>query len=243
MMNSGKDNNLLFFSMVIPAHQEEGYVDKTIQALEELDYPREKFEVIIIENGSTDKTGEILRTKSPEWFHLLSVPEMGVSKAKNLGIEQLSPRSDWVIFLDADVLLDKGFLKEFNAFLHAHAGQNLGCGMVSLLPFPDSRKARGWYRFYNFANHVTGTTRSIQLIRRDLLRDLRFDEAMTFDEDTFLLRKCKARSKYFFLKTNKAFSSTRRFERNGWIRQLAEWVYFATRPYERKKRIQYKVLR
>jgi len=75
------------------------------------------------------------------------------------------------------------------------------------------------------------------------LKDLRFDEAMTSDEDTFLLRKCKARSKYFFLKTNKVFSSTRRFERNGWIRQLAEWVYFATRPYERKKRIQYKVLR
>ena len=35
--------------------------------------------------------------------------------------------------------------------------------------------------------------------------EIRFDEALTFDEDTFLLRQCIARSKYFFLKTRKVF--------------------------------------
>ncbi len=243
MKIQGSENEHLFFSMVIPAHEEEGYIGKTIQALEQLDYPREKLEVIVIENGSRDKTPEILRTTAPDWFHILTIPESGVSRAKNKGIEQLNSDSNWVVFLDADVILDKGFLSEFNAFLQDHRDQNLGCGMVSLLPFPDSRGARLWYRFYNFANHATRTTRCIQLIRRDLLTDARFDEALTFDEDTFLLRKCKARSRYFFLKTNKVFSSTRRFESNGWIKQLAEWVYFATRSYERKKRIHYKVIR
>jgi hypothetical protein len=115
--------------------------------------------------------------------------------------------------------------------------------MVSLLPYPDSRLARSWYHFYNFANHVTRTSRSIQIIRRDLLMDIRFDEALSFDEDTMLLRACKSRSKYFFLKTRQVYSSTRRFEKNGWIGQLAQWLYYATRSYEKKKTIEYQVIR
>ncbi len=243
MNNPENQYGYLFFSIIVPAHQEEGFIEKTIFSLQELDYPRQKLEVFIVENGSTDRTAEIIRTLSPDWFQLLSCREAGVSKAKNLGIEHIGADSDWVIFLDADVILEKGFLKELNTFLCDHTDERLGCGMVSLRPHPDYRQARLWYRFYNFANHATHTSRSIQVIRRDLLRDIRFDEALTFDEDTMLLHKCEARSKYFFLKTHKVFASTRRFELNGWIRQLVEWISFASQPYERKKHIQYKVMR
>lgn len=243
MKMPGSENSYLFFSVIIPAHREEGYIEKTILSLQELDYPRENLEVIIVENGSADKTDEIIHTLSPDWFLILSCPEPGVSKAKNMGIGHLSARSDWVIFLDADAFFEKGFLRECNAFLRGAADKNLGCGMVALRPDPDTRRARGWYRFYNFANRVVRTTRSIQVIRRDLLKDFRFDEALTFDEDTFMLKQCKTRSKYFFMKTDKVFSSTRRFEMNGWVRQLFEWISFASRSYEAKKHIQYRVVR
>lgn len=243
MMNSSEQVSCFHFSIVVPAHQEEGYIAKTIHTLEGLDYPREKLEVIIIENGSLDRTPEIIRDASPQWFTILSSPEPGVSMAKNMGIAHLSSESDWVVFLDADVLLEKGYLLELDAFLHAHAGEGLGCGMVSLRPDPETRTSRLWYRFYNFANHATHTTRSVQLIRRDLLQDIRFDESLTFDEDTFLLKQCKATSKYFYMNTRRVFASTRRFESKGWVPQLLEWIYFATRSYDRKKRIQYSVAR
>lgn len=243
MKNPGSQDKCLYFSLIVPAHQEEGYVEKTIHALQELDYRRDKFEVIIVENGSQDNTAEIIRAASPDWFSILYCPEPSVSKAKNMGIEYICAECDWVIFLDADVLLEKGFLIELDSFLYEHDGEGLGCGMVSLRPDPDYRSARAWYRFYNLANRVTHTSRSIQLIRRDLLREIRFDEALTFDEDTFLLHQCEARSKYFFMKTDKVFASIRRFESKGWIPQLAEWIYFASRSYERKKRIQYQVVR
>jgi glycosyltransferase involved in cell wall biosynthesis len=236
-------DNFLFFSVIVPAHMEEGYIEKTILSLKELDYPRERLEVIIVENGSRDKTDEIIAALSPEWFQVFSSPELGVSKAKNRGIEAVSSQADWVIFLDADAYFEKGFLRELDGFFHARAGQNLGAGMVSLLPYPDSSAARGWYSFYNFANRVVKTTRSIQIIRRDLLQNIRFDEALTFDEDTFLLRQCLTRSKYFFVRTRKVFSSIRRFERNGWVRQLIQWISYASSSYEKKKTIQYKVLR
>jgi glycosyltransferase involved in cell wall biosynthesis len=243
MKKSGSENRLMFFSLIIPAHKEEGYIEKTILSLKELDYKREKLEVIIVENGSKDKTDEIIHECSPDWFQVFSSREPGVSKAKNMGIENICPDCDWVIFLDADTYFEKGFLIELDEFLRRNGDKNLGCGMVSLLPDPDSRLARGWYHFYNFANHVTRSSRCIQIIRRDLLRDIRFDEALTFDEDTMLLHQCEARSKYFFLPTKKVFSSTRRFETNGWIRQLIQWIHYASASYEKKKNIQYEVLR
>jgi glycosyltransferase involved in cell wall biosynthesis len=239
------DDNYLYFSIVIPAHNEENYIDKTIQSIKKLDYPRKKIEVIIIENGSKDKTMEITRQLSPEWFKVLSISEANVSKAKNIGIDHIDPNADWVIFLDADTYFEKGFLIELNRFLFENRNNHLGCGMVSLLPSPDSLSARCWYRFYNFANFIVRTTRSIQIIRSDLLliQGLRFDEFLSFDEDTYLLRQCIARSRYFFMKTNKVFSSTRRFVKNGWVRQLIEWIYFASSSYEKKRQIRYKVLR
>jgi glycosyltransferase involved in cell wall biosynthesis len=243
MKMPGSEKELLFFSVVIPAHREEGYIEKTIRSMQELDYPREKLEVIIVENGSEDRTGEIIRSLSPNWFRILSCRELGVSKAKNMGIDHVAAHCDWVIFLDADAFFEKGFLMELDTYIRSRAEKNLGVGMVSLRPDPDTRQARGWYRFYNFANWAVKTTRSIQVIRRDLLRDFRFDEELTFDEDTFLLRQCRTRSKFFFMKTNRVFSSTRRFEINGWVRQLIEWISFASRSYEAKKRIQYRVLR
>jgi glycosyltransferase involved in cell wall biosynthesis len=233
----------LFISIVIPAYREAGYIGKTIRALLELDYPSEKLEIIIIDNNSDDQTIEIIQAFAPAWFQVLSCKELGVSKAKNLGIDHLNPHGDWVIFLDADATMEKGFLHELNDYLNKNVNKNIGCGMVSLRPDPDYLKARGWYHFYNFANRVVQTTRSIQVIRRDLLKDFRFDESLSFDEDTFLLRKCKTRSRFFFMKTDKVFSSVRRFEKNGWLRQLFQWISFAARTYEQKQRINYKVIR
>ncbi len=243
MSIASSGNDYLSFSVVVPAHEEEGYIEKTLQSLQNMDYPPEKLEVILVENGSGDKTDEIIHSLSPSWFQILSCPDPGVSKAKNMGIDHLSAQSDWVVFLDADTFFEKGFLLELNAFMRSQWNKNLGCGMVALRPDPDSKRARAWYRFYNFANRVVRTTRSIQVIRRDLLMYFRFDEALTFDEDTFMLRQCKTRSKFFFMKSDRVFSSTRRFEINGWVRQLIQWIFFASRSYEAKRHIQYRVLR
>lgn len=237
------ENKFISFSIVIPAHNEELYIAKTIESLKQIDYPRDKLEIIIVENGSTDNTLDIIKKTAPTWFKIISIKESGVSKAKNVGIKNLSENSEWVIFLDADTYLGQSFLRDLSHFLLRNKNKNLGCGFVSLLPYPNTFYARLWYHFYNFANKVTKTTRSIQIIRRDLLKNLRFDENLTFDEDTMMIRACRKKAKYFFFKTKKVFSSTRRFERNGWIRQLFQWIYYASLPYEKKRKIKYKVLR
>ncbi|AEJ61015.1 glycosyl transferase family 2 [Spirochaeta thermophila DSM 6578] len=233
----------LFFSIIIPAYNEERYIGNTLTHLAQADYPHEYFEVLIVENGSSDRTREVVeQTALPHW-HILHVAQHGVSRAKNAGIEACAPEADWVIFLDADTYALPGFLRELNDFLLAHREHDLTCGMVRLRPYPETLKARAWYAFYNFANRVTHTTRSIQIVRRDILREVRFDEAPAFGEDTRLLSACKRRGRYFYLPTDKVFSSTRRFEKRGWMRQLFTWIYLHFLPYELKKRASYPALR
>lgn len=233
----------VFFSLVVPAHNEEAYVGKLLTSLGELDYPRGRMEVIVVQNGSTDRTAEVVAEAAPPWFKVETLAEPGVSRAKNRGIELVAEASEWVIFLDADTSVGPTFLRELDQFLRTHAGRNLGHGMVSLLPYPDSRLARGWYHFYNVANRLTRTTRSIQVIRRDLLRDTRFDETLSFGEDTKMLAACSRRSRFFYMDTHSVFSSTRRFEEYGWMRQLFIWIYLTMLPYRTKQRMKYPAVR
>lgn len=236
-------NGVLFFSVIIPAHNEEGYIDRTLASLRDIDYPRDRYEVIVVENGSTDRTREIIDEYASTSLKRMSIGEASVSKARNQGMLLLSRLSEWVIFLDADTSLGTAFFRELDLFLQKNAGRDLGSGMVSLLPDPDSRLARGWYRFYNLANRLTGTTRSIQCIRRDLLNSIRYDESLTFGEDTRMLRDCNRRSRHFYLKTTSVFSSTRRFQKRGWMRQLFSWIYLTALPYEKKRSTRYTVIR
>lgn len=232
-------DEVLFFSIVIPAYNEENYIGKTLSALKELDYPPDRVEVIIVDNGSTDQTESVVAANAPVSWKIVRIEESGVSRAKNRGIDLVSKASDWVIFLDADTYFGATFLRELDRFLRANAGRNLGTGMVSLLPVPDSRGARGWYHFYNFISYATRTTKSIQFIRRDLLRDIRFDESLTFGEDARMLRECRCRARHFYLRSRSVFSSTRRFGRNGWIREPFTSIHLILLPYRKKQSIHY----
>lgn len=242
-MTKAEQERLSYFSIIIPAHNEEKYIGATIKAIIENDYPREKFEVIIVGNGSVDKTNEIICELAPPWFKVVFIKEKGVSKAKNRGIDLANPQGDWVIFLDADTRIKNGFLYELSNYLRKRKKKNLGSGFVSLKPYPDSLLARLWFGFYNFANHVTKTSRSIQIVRRDLLKKYRFDEELSFGEDTLMHRNCQREARYFYLKTDKVYTSTRRFDHNGWIGQLIQWVKYYFSPYEKQKLIDYEVTR
>ncbi|MDK6374581.1 glycosyltransferase family 2 protein [Aerococcus urinae] len=86
------------FSIVIPAYNAEKFISSAIESV--LNQTYEDWELILIENGSTDNTTKIcknfLTDKRIKLFH----SEKGVSKARNVGINQA--KGFWLIFLDAD---------------------------------------------------------------------------------------------------------------------------------------------
>ena len=58
--NEGRLNKYPKISVVVPAYNEEKTVGKTIESIFEIDYPRDKIEVIAVNHGSDYKTGEII---------------------------------------------------------------------------------------------------------------------------------------------------------------------------------------
>jgi cellulose synthase/poly-beta-1,6-N-acetylglucosamine synthase-like glycosyltransferase len=97
-------------TIIVPCWNEENTVSKTIYSLLSLDYPRNKLKIMIVDDGSTDKTWErIQKFKNNPQIDVYTKPNGGKYTALNFGISKLS--SDLVGCLDADSYVHKDALK------------------------------------------------------------------------------------------------------------------------------------
>lgn len=98
------------FSIVIPAHDEEGTIEAAISNLEHLNYPH--YEVIVVNDGSSDKTPDILDgllQRYSQWLKVVHLhPNSGKAKAVNLGT--LVSKGEFILVMDADSFLDSDAL-------------------------------------------------------------------------------------------------------------------------------------
>lgn len=119
-------------TILIPAHNEEKVIDFTIESMLNLDYPKNKLKIIIINDGSTDNT----KMKVEKYLNanphlcLFDVPEglggKGKSRALNSALSQVD--SDVIAIYDADNTPDKNSLKYLVSQLiqHKELGAVLG---------------------------------------------------------------------------------------------------------------------
>ncbi|HEY9585689.1 MAG TPA: glycosyltransferase family A protein [Candidatus Paceibacterota bacterium] len=236
---------LLMFSIIIPAHNEERYIADTLEHLSRLNYPKNRYEVIVIENGSTDHTYEKARAFENENTHAWSIPGKGVSAARNFALTKLNPKSDWVVSLDADTLLKSDFLLHLNDFLAAHSVRHFVVGTTEITPLSNGWIAKFWFFVYNLGHQLTKTSMSIQLFKTSLFSyvHLRFPEHLEMGEDLELIAKALKIGKFFYFPTKDVLTSVRRFEQEGWIKVFMHWNFVALLPGRIQKHFTYKVVR
>jgi cellulose synthase/poly-beta-1,6-N-acetylglucosamine synthase-like glycosyltransferase len=93
-------------TILIPAHNEEKVIGNTIEAMLNLNYPKDKLKIMVINDGSKDSTKEIIESYAAkdERVVLYDVPKgqggKGKSRALNLGVKQV--KSDVIAIYDAD---------------------------------------------------------------------------------------------------------------------------------------------
>ena len=98
------------FSIVIPCHNEERQIGDAIEQLLKLDYP--DYEIIAVDDGSTDKTASILNELCNKHEKVRAVylkENQGKGAALNTGC--MVARGDLILTIDADTLLDSNALK------------------------------------------------------------------------------------------------------------------------------------
>ncbi|EJG03268.1 glycosyltransferase family 2 protein [Flavobacterium sp. F52] len=89
---------MAFFSIIIPLYNKENFIANTIQSV--FDQTFQNFEIIVVNDGSTDKSEEKLLQFKDSRIHYFSKKNEGASAARNYGIEKAS--AHFITFLDAD---------------------------------------------------------------------------------------------------------------------------------------------
>lgn len=105
-------------SLIIPFHNQENVVEKTLSAVLDLDYPAEKLQIIVINDGSTDKTGSILQniTEKKRLTLINHKENKGRSIARNAGIRHVD--TEIICFLDGDMIVQRNWITEMLSALN-----------------------------------------------------------------------------------------------------------------------------
>ncbi len=167
-----RDKEKIFASVVVPVHNEEKWIGEAIDSA--LAQDRDDLEIVVVDDGSTDRTPQILAAYSCP-VRVITQQKQGVSVARSRAIAEA--RGKWIVFLDAD---DRWLPGHINALEQA-AAQDPEAGLVCTdaavidsegnrikkKPSPDSGKDT----FFSVltANRITT---SAAAVRRDVIQEV-----------------------------------------------------------------------
>jgi len=96
-----------YVSIIVPVYNGALTIEECIKSLLNLEYPEDKYEIIIVDNNSTDTTLEIVKKYPVKLFH---DGKQSSYAARNLGIK--NAKGEIVAFTDADCIVDKMWLEQ-----------------------------------------------------------------------------------------------------------------------------------
>lgn len=182
-------------SVIVPVYNVEAYLERCVESILQQTYAH--FELILINDGSTDSSGQICDHLASQYENIkvYHIENAGVSNARNMGI-QLATGS-WVTFIDSDDFVTQDYLATLAS---AVEGLNVGFviaplhhiknGIVTDLP-SHSGKTELWSTEETMKELLMTTRTSFfpvaKLFKRDLLADDKFNTNYHLAEDALFL--------------------------------------------------------
>ena len=109
---------LLTVSVIIPVFNQEKYIERCLRSILTQDFSSDEYEIIVINDGSTDKTPEALKNFREDITILNNETNKGLPYSINRGIKE--SKSKYLIRLDSDDYVNKDFLKIMTLFLETN---------------------------------------------------------------------------------------------------------------------------
>lgn len=124
-----------FVTIFIPAHNEEASIASTIDYLEEnLNYPADKYEILVIDDGSTDRTGEILLDLQRKYADLRVVTIVkNRGKAHGFNVALGFAKGDFILSNDADTKPNPDAVWQYMSYFEREGGHNVGAVTGNML--------------------------------------------------------------------------------------------------------------
>lgn len=184
-------------SVIVPVHNGQDYLEKCIESIENQTY--DNLEVFIINDGSTDNTGQICAGLMERYANVrvITMEDEGVSAARNAGLD--AAKGAFVTFVDADDRLRPKMLEALFEGMMETAADICGC------QFFQWQKEEQWEGFLSQKYHkqparsyratpylkeeiLAGNSRCwSKLYRRSVIGKLRFQRGLSIGEDMLFL--------------------------------------------------------
>lgn len=227
-------------SIIIPVYNAEKYIKRTINSI--LNQTEQDFEIIAIDDGSTDKSYQIIKelSKHNKRIKVYTKENGGVSDARNYGIEHST--GEYLMFVDADdMLVSDGLEKLYSTAQKYNADITIGNSRVVKLNGKIKETPKEFHIYHQNRKEVlTDFLRGksnydcysvcAKLFKKSICQDIRFEKSKSANEDRyyFFLTICKATNimiinedVYIYEKHENSLSTARADDR------LFSCVYFA----------------
>ena len=170
-------------SVVIPAFNESEYMEKCIQTVLSVDYPKDKLDVIVVDDGSTDDTYKTAKKFEKKGVRVFTKQNAGKGAALNFGLEKA--KGELVATMDADSYLTKNTITELIPFFEDK-------DVMAVTPAVKIKAGNSWIKelqrveylmilfsrkLLSFINSVPVTPGPFSIFRTKV-----FDEVGNFDE-------------------------------------------------------------
>ncbi|MBU0993956.1 MAG: glycosyltransferase family 2 protein [Proteobacteria bacterium] len=177
-----------FVTILIAAFNEEDCIENTLQNKLSLDYPEDKFEIIVISDESTDKTDDIVKKYQSQHVTLLrQIPRAGKTSALNMAVPHA--KGDILVFSDANSLYDTGVLKKLmrnfqdpgvgyvtGKMIYTNPdGSTIGDGCSAYMKYENMLR-----EFETGAGSVVGVDGGVDAVRKKLYQPMNADQLPDF---------------------------------------------------------------
>lgn len=122
------ENKLPKVAVIIPAYNEEKGIKETIMSALNLDYPKNKLEIVVVDNGSKDKTYSIAKKIKNKKLKVLKERKKGKANALNFAISKV--RAEIIVTMDADTSAERDALKKM---VHRFSNPKVMCVAPSII--------------------------------------------------------------------------------------------------------------
>ena len=208
-------------SIIIPAHNEENYIKQTLHSIKNQTY--QDYDIIVVSNGCTDQTENILRKKEAQNQKLkhYSITSANVSIARNLGAKEA--RGELLLFLDADTLLAEDALQKINESF----GEQ--CSVATTLAKPDVQKLKfNFLQNYKNLLHTTGLyhgcSGALICRKEDFNKVGGYPEIVVKEHRKLIIALKRKTGKKFRCIDTQVTTSMRRFQKWGLTKATLFWI-------------------
>lgn len=200
-------------SIILPVYNGEQLIERCIESILKQTY--KNFELIIVNDGSTDKTLEKIQKYEDERIRIINQSQQGTGQARNAGLKEVL--GDYVCFIDSDDTVDENFLKIMYELIKPNNAQIVACsykenknvvhnlnkeqGLQYLISLPEKIPMSVWGKLF--------TKKSIENIQFDKVNhfeDIKFITEVFIKSDKIVyiekklynyIQRENSRSKYF----------------------------------------------